>query len=323
MHNIIITGGAGFIGHHLVKKLTETGLEVTIVDNLSNSNKDFMRKFEVNRSRHNSVSIYNADIRTTNVISDIFESGDFDTCVHLAAKVGVQDSILRPHETIDVNVKGTLNMLEICSKYNVQNFVFASSAAVYGYPRKLPLPEDLVAQPISPYGASKLAAEALLSSYRSKIKNCASLRFFNVYGEGQTSDYAGVISRFIGRLHKDLPPLIYGNGRQTRDFISVSDVVNAIILASENEGKYATSEHINNTFNIGTGKATSILDLALMMIDIFNLKSDVKPIHLEYLEGDILQSYPDIDRATNVLNFIAQQDLKSGLINLIKQDKKG
>ena len=143
MRNVVITGGAGFIGHHVVKRLVAKNCKVKIIDNLSNSNKDFLDDFEINRHVYNNTLIINEDIRDESGISGVFENEKIDTCIHLAAKIGVQDSILRPSETIDVNVKGTLNMLEVCYRNGVQNFILASSAAVYGNPRELPVAEEI------------------------------------------------------------------------------------------------------------------------------------------------------------------------------------
>jgi UDP-glucose 4-epimerase len=318
MHSVVVTGGTGFIGHHLVNKLVEKNCQIQIIDNLSNSSSHFVNEFQVNRSKYDNVTIHNVDIRNEASVLNIFRDQTIDTCIHLAAKISVRDSISRPSETIDVNVKGTLNTLEACTKCNVQNFVFASSAAVYGSPRKLPLSEDEMVQPISPYGASKVAGEALVSCYKSKIKNCLSLRFFNIYGKGQTLDYAGVITKFIERLSKGLSPIIYGDGRQTRDFISVNDAVNAIILAGEKDLNPESFLTNTNVFNIGTGKATGILDLALRMIDIFGLESSTQPIYLDPINGDIIHSYANINCAKNLLKFVTKEDLQSGLVNLVE-----
>lgn len=315
MHKVVITGGAGFIGHHLVKKLVEANYNVTVIDNLSNSNKHFLE--ELKDKPYNNVLTHNEDVRNIGALSNIFKEENFDACIHLAAKVSVQDSIIRPHDTIDVNVRGTLNILEACSNNNVQNFLFASSAAVYGNPRNLPLSEDMAPEPISPYGASKVAGEALVSSYKSRIKNCLTLRFFNVYGEGQNPEYAGVIIKFIDRLSNQLPPLIYGDGQQTRDFISVNDLVNAIMLAMEKAGNSENYFADMNTFNIGTGSRTSMLDLAILMIDIFKLKPVLRPLHLEPIKGDIRHSFADMTKTKNMLKFTASEDVKSGITNMI------
>jgi UDP-glucose 4-epimerase len=322
MRKVLVTGGAGFIGHHLVKVLIEANTNVTIIDNLSNSNKQFLEELENKRHCEN-VMFHNEDIRNIEAISNIFKEENFDACIHLAAKVSVQDSIIRPFDTIDVNVRGTLNLLEACSNNNVNNFFFASSAAVYGNPRTLPLSEDMAPEPISPYGASKVAGEALVSSYKSKIKNCVNLRFFNVYGEGQNPEYAGVIIKFIDRLSKRLPPLIFGDGQQSRDFISVNDLVDAVILALE---KTEDSENYFaniSTLNIGTGIRTSVLDLAILMIKIFKLEQSITPSYLDPVRGDIMHSFADITRTRKMLEFTPKEDLKSGITNMVSQTLPG
>ena len=317
MRNAVVTGGAGFIGHHLVKKLLNKNYKVQIIDNLSNCNKDFVHELSLSRDIYDNILIYNEDIRNKAALSHIFKEG-IDTCIHLAAKTSVPDSVVNPYETMDVNVRGTLNILEMCSKYGVQNFVFASSAAVYGRSQKLPLTEDMILEPVSPYGASKVAGEALISAYRSKLKNCLSLRFFNVYGEGQSSDYAGVITKFIENLSNQLPPIIHGDGHQTRDFISVNDVADAIIAGAENNSLADILTRGHNIFNIGRGRPTSMLELASLMIDIFELGTTTKPIYSDPIPGDIRYSYGSIERARDLLQFNASEDLKLGLKKLIE-----
>ncbi len=165
---------------------------------------------------------------------------------------------------------GPLTVLEACTKNNVNNFVFASSAAVYGEPKNWPISESHILSPLSPYGASKVAGEALVSCYRNlnQIQNTLSLRFFNIYGKGQSPQYAGVITKFTERLSQRLPPIIYGDGNQTRDFISVNDVVNAILLAAKLNDEDNSNNASNMTLNIATGRPIRIKDLARLMIKI-------------------------------------------------------
>ena len=155
-----------------------------------------------------------------------------DTCIHLAAKISVPDSIKNPDETMEINVNGTLNVLEACHTNQVNNFIFASSAAVYGDVTELPISEDHTLHPLSPYGTSKMLAEKHVSTYGrlKKIQNTISLRIFNAYGPGQTSE-SDVITKFAKRLSNGLPPIIYGDGNFTRDFISVDDITEAILLS--------------------------------------------------------------------------------------------
>ena len=318
-HKLLVTGGAGFIGHHLVKRLllSQRNYKIIIIDNLSSGNKNFLDGNN-NRSSSKKFSFYKEDIRNKKNILDIFNhERPIDTCIHLAAKINVHDSIINPEDTIDVNVKGTLNILEACSNNGVKNFIFGSSAAVYGEPKKLPLSEDdHLLEPLSPYGASKVAGEALVSSYRrsKKIKNAIALRFFNVYGEGQNIEYAGIITRFAERLSRGLQPIIYGDGKQTRDFVSVNDVVTAILLAVTEADKIKTSSSV---FNIGTGIPIGIDDLAQRMIRIFGI--DLEPIYYGSKEGDIKDNYADTRKSKNILKFIAIEELESGLKQIVQQ----
>jgi len=219
LEKVIITGGTGFIGKHLVNRLLNCGkYSIALVSNTHNFDAGHFgqtRPQEKLPLRH-----YNADIRDKDEISKIFRNERADTCIHLAAKISVSDSIRNPDETMDINVKGTENALEACYESQVCNFIFASSAAVYGDVRKLPITEDCALNPLSPYGTSKMLAEQCISSYTKskKIKNSVILRIFNVYGYGQTSQ-SDVITKFATGLKNKLPPVIHGNGMHTRDFI--------------------------------------------------------------------------------------------------------
>jgi UDP-glucose 4-epimerase len=254
------------------------------------------------------VTFYKEDIRNKETIADIVKREQIDTCIHLAAKISVTDSIANPFETVDVNVNGTLSLLDACARNDVKSFIFASSAAVYGSASVLPIPEDHVLEPLSPYGASKVSGEALITSYKGsgKIKNALSLRFFNIYGEGQSPQYAGVITKFAERLARGLPPIIFGTGEQTRDFVSVNDVVNAIVQAAP------ADNGISGIFNIGTGKPISINELARKMIEAFKLP-DLEPLYDDALEGDIMHSYADITRSKEILGFSPPDTIESSL----------
>jgi len=307
MDHILVTGGAGFIGQHLLKRLAHLDCKAILIDNLSNANANF---------QIDNISFHKEDIRNKDSISDIFKCKKIDTCIHLAAKISVPESITNPFDTMDVNIQGTLNMLEACSKNRVDNFVFASSAAAYGEPKKFPMSEGQILNPSSPYGASKLAGELLVSSYGNfgKIQNAISLRFFNVYGEGQTLEYAGVITKFAERLSNGLRPIIYGDGRQTRDFVSVRDAVDAILLALSSDNKMSSSS-APRVFNIASGKSISINDLAKTMIRISGL--DLLPLYEEERKGDIKNVVADITRAKNILGFEAKEELETGLKQLM------
>jgi len=322
MERILITGGAGFIGHHLVNKLLpQRQYRIIVVDNLSSRKK---RKLFSGKSKRVAMSIplllHEEDILNKDRIFNIFSHEGVDTCIHLAAKTSVSDSIKNPYCTVYVNLIGTLNILEACYKHGVKNFIFASSAAVYGEPQKLPISEEDPLRPLSIYGASKVAGEALVSSYGNagKIENTVSLRIFNVYGEGQSPDYAGVITAFIERLSKGLPPIIYGDGTQTRDFISVQDVINAIILAAKRSDRKKTSAPLlPSVFNIGTGIEVSVNDLAIKTIKLFGL--ELSPLYRDRISNeDIRRSCADISRSIEKLNFNITNDLDHGLNQILR-----
>jgi UDP-glucose 4-epimerase len=337
MNNILVTGGAGFIGRNLVNKLLfshEASNTVIVIDNLSNYKEKYPpnlnSKCQVLPEYNKRFVFYKEDIRNTKKISDIMKHERIDTCVHLAAKVGTSESIKDPIETMDVNFKGTLSMLEASSQNKITSFIFASSAAVYGNPFQLPSSEKHPVEPMSPYAASKVAGEALVSSYSSlgRIKNAISLRFFNVYGIGLNPVYAGVITKFARRLLRKLPPLIYGDGTQTRDFISVDDVANCIVLAARAEKpanifEVYSARHMSiyprGVLNVGTGIATSINALANKMIKISGLT--VKPIHKRGINqrSEVRYSYADTTKASRLLKFKAQRALEDGLEDVFKE----
>jgi UDP-glucose 4-epimerase len=312
MNKILISGGAGFIGSNLLKMLSQNNYQVIVIDNLSNRNENFQI---ANDNKKNDFTFYNVDIRNRDAVLDVFGHESIDTCIHLAAKISVSDSILNPQETMDVNVKGTLNLLESCSNNQVNNFVFASSAAAYGEPKKLPIKEDHILNPTSVYGASKVAGESLVLAYGNlkKIEHAISLRFFNVFGKGQSLEYAGVITKFLEQLSKGLAPIIYGDGKQTRDFISVNDVVDAILLAMKLSDKLSHPD----VFNIATGKSISINELARLIIRISGL--DLQPIYEQERKGDIRFNEVDVTKSKDVLGFSASVNLESELGLMVKQ----
>ena len=301
---IFITGGSGFIGKHTVRELLNTDNEVAIYDNLKNSSRsdaDSLTKL--------GAKFIKGDILDYKLLSR--SMNDFDVVIHLAGDTDVQESIKTPEITHATNVTGTVNLLRACVEHNVKNIVAASTAAVYGESSKQPISEDSPTNPISPYGASKLSMEYYLKSFSSCYNlNCISLRFFNVYGEGQTNAYAGVITKFIDAIENNKPLIVFGKGKNTRDFVSVKDVVDAIHLSIKKiKGKRG------DVYNIGSGKHTTIKELAKMMISISG-----KPLSIKYTlakKGDIRKSQPTIRHAREELGYNPKIDLKCGLEELI------
>jgi len=318
VNRLIITGANGFIGRNLVKKLLSNKFEsLTLISNSPNIEDKYLSDWKFVKEK--SLRFYTADIRDKKTIWEIFRNEKADTCIHLAAKVSVADSIINPDETMDINVDGTLNVLEASTKSKVNKFIFASSAAVYGDVKELPILENAPMRPLSPYGKSKMLAEELVCRYEKlkKIQNTISLRIFNVYGSGNVSK-SDVVSKFAARVSKGLPPIISGDGNHTRDFVSVDDVVESVLLSIKAmESNYNANFSSRPVFNIGSGTATSINELARKMIAISGL--DIDPIYekgnRDY--GVILHSYPDISKAKRALKFVAKKDLETGLKELI------
>jgi UDP-glucose 4-epimerase len=298
---VLVTGGAGFIGSHLVDRLVEAGHDVVVVDNLSTGRKSNLPHSLGRRS----FRLLKADIRK--IPSSLAKTiGRVDRVCHLAAVTSVQQSVRDPVQTTSVNVVGTLNVLEIAKALRARRVVFASSAAVYGAPITFPISEDAPVSPISPYGASKLASEHYLAAFEANHGvEAVSLRLFNVYGPRQTaSQYAGVISIFARRSLREKSLQIYGNGSQTRDFIFVSDVVDATVSALEKNFK-------SRVFNIASGQEITILELAKNVKKITGTHS---PLEFQpSRSGDIIRSVAEVSRARRELGFAAKTTMMDGL----------
>jgi len=305
LSKVLVTGGAGFIGSHLVDRLVQEGFEVVVLDNLSSGSPENI-KIHVENPKFQFIR---GDVRVRGLVRRALRGVD---CVfHLAAVASVDLSIRRPDIVNDVNVTGTLGLLEESRRADVEKFVFTSSCAVYGEPIKLPVDEEHPTRPLSPYGASKLAAEHYCSVYhRVYGLDTVILRLFNVYGPRQErSPYGGVISRFIERLRRGLAPVIFG-GTQTRDFVYVGDAVEALMLAMRSK------DCIGMTINVGSGVEVSIRELADKLIKIFGLR--VRPILSRPRPGDVSRMCADIRRAKEVLRFEPKTSLEDGLKACIK-----
>ena len=293
---ILITGGMGFIGLHLVDYLLKKGNKIIVLDNFSNSNKNLIKKIQ-----NKNLRIIEGDVRK---IDDIVNSmKNQEIVIHLAAKISVNESIENPNETFDVNVNGTKNVLKACKKNNIKKLIVASSAAVYGEnTSQSKLKEISKTNPISPYGESKLLMENEINKFQIKNSNlkCIILRFFNIFGKGQSSEYAGVITKFIEKISTNESIEIFGDGLQERDFISVDDVIESILNAIKNG--------TGGTYNIGSGKTTTINDLAKVIISIS--KKNIKISHLPPKKGDIKFSGADITLAKNEIKYSPKFNLE-------------
>ncbi len=303
---ILVTGGAGFIGSHIVDRLLREGFEITVVDNLSTGRRENIAHHQNRRDFH----FIKGDIRDTTLVKKVIE--DVDAVYNEAALVGIPSSIENPLLTNEINVSGTLNLLKACTDANVKRFIHASSAAIYGKTKILPIHEKLTPQLLSPYAVSKLAAENYVKIYHKVYGlNTVCLRYFNVYGPRQTyNPYSGVITIFINNLLRKEPPIINGDGKQTRDFIHVQDVVEANMLT------LTKKTAIGEVINIATGNPTTINQLAAMLQQI--MKTNLKPVYTNPRPGDIKHSYADITKAKKLLQYNPKISLKNGLNQLVK-----
>ena len=296
----VVTGGAGFVGSYLVKLLIKEGHEVTVIDNLHKGKKENLR------SVLPKIKFEEIDIRDYENMEKKLKN--IDGVFHQAALTVVQDSFDRPEEYHDVNVVGTENIFKL-AKENSFKVVYASSSSVYGHKKNVPIMENSERNPINPYGKTKLDDEYLFEKYSKIGTKIIGLRYFNIFGKGQTLEYAGVITKFLDRINQKQSPIIFGNGTQLRDFIYVEDIVMANLKAME-------SETPNLLVNVGTGDAITIAELAEMMIEISGL--DVQPIFESPLEGDIQMSQANIDLAVKSFGWKPEMKLEKWLKTILK-----
>ena len=297
----VVTGGAGFIGSHIVKLLVEKGHKIVIIDNLHTGSLSRLNEIE------DKIEFHKIDIRNYEKLKSIIKNAD--GIFHQAALTIVSESFLKPDEYFDVNVNGANNIFKIAKQLGIK-VIFASSSSVYGNVDKVPINENFKRNPINPYGKTKVEKEKLVQRFWDEGVSIIGLRYFNVYGVGQTGTYAGVITQFIKKLNANLSPIIHGEGNQIRDFIAVEDVAKANLMAMESSLK-------QKFLNIGTGKSTSILELAKMMIQISsrNVTIDFD----EELSGDIEKSQADTTRVKEKIGWTYKIELLDGLKKLISK----
>ena len=299
MKKVVVTGGAGFIGSHIVEGLAEKKYRVTILDNFS------IGKLENIAGLLNldTVQLIRGSIADLSLLQELFR--DVDYVFHLAALARVPQSIEDPYTTHEININGTLNVLMAARENKVKKVIYSSSSAVYGESTVLPQHEDTPLNPMSPYALTKLVGE-----YHCGIFNqiyglpTISLRYFNVYGSRQDpySTYANVIPIFIGRITQDLPPIIFDDGEQSRDFVFINDVVRANILAAQ-----STAQGI---YNIGRSKSTTINHLVEVILKL--MQKDLKPVYKKPRPGDPRHTLADIGRAKTFC-FEPEFSLEDGL----------
>ena len=297
----LVTGGAGFIGSHLVEVLVSGKCKVTVVDNLSSGN---LSNIEPLKDR---ITFYRGDIRQMDVLKKA--ARDCDVIFHLAAMVSVPQTVDNPVESAEINDIGTLNVFEAARSQNVRRIVFSSSCAVYGDDPELPKTEDMNPKPTSPYAVQKLSAEHYARIYDELYGlESVCLRYFNVFGPRQdpSSPYSGVISIFMTRAVSGEPPVIYGDGRQSRDFVYVRDVVNANLLAA------AMNQPGGSIFNVGTGNQVSINQL-WELIAALGGQHQLRPKYESARAGDIQHSFAGMEFTKSMLKFNPEYSLAQGL----------
>lgn len=306
-HRVLVTGGAGFVGSHLLDALISDGCEVCVLDNLSTGRVE-------NIKQHLGSAIFRfveGDVRDMRAVDEAVK--DVEVVFHLAAITSVPYSLKSPDVTREVNVTGTMNLLQASLCGDVERFVYVSTCAVYGEANYLPINEKHPTNPVSPYAESKLAAERCCREFEEAHGLKATiLRVFNAYGLKMRNDqYGGVIARFGECLRGGKPPVIYGDGSQTRDFVHVKDAVRAMTLALDSVNV------IGKTFNIGTGAPTTINQLAQLLMQIVGTEG-VRPRHVGARKGDLRHSYADIREAKDALGYKPRISLKEGLLTLIR-----
>ncbi|MEM2954949.1 MAG: NAD-dependent epimerase/dehydratase family protein [Candidatus Nanoarchaeia archaeon] len=304
MAKYLVTGGAGFIGSNLARELVKRKNEVIVFDNFSTG------KIENLRDILNKIKIIKGDIRNLDTLKKATRGVDY--VIHLAAIASVKKSIEEPIQTNRVNIDGTLNVLKSAKEAKVKKVIFASSCAVYGNLNNKKANEKIRPKPISPYGKAKLKGETFCKKFSKQGLKTVILRFFNVFGPNQDpkGEYSAVIPKFINLSLIGKDPVIYGDGKQSRDFIFVKDVIKSIILACKSNFEKG------EVFNIGSGKSFNLLELIAFLKKL--LKKEIYPIFKKERKGDIKNSYSDISKAKKYLRFYPSYSFEKGLKETIK-----
>ena len=305
MGKVVVTGGAGFIGSHICKTLLKRGDFVVCIDNLDDYYDPKIKENNISELiRNPSFKFYKKDITDYQDMEDIFHEENPEKVIHMAAKAGVRFSIEKPLLYEKVNIKGTLNLLELSVKHKIKNFIFASSSSVYGERKNVPFKEtDKIDNPISPYAATKKAAELLSYTYHHLHNlNITCLRFFTVYGPSGRPDMA--THKFITSILNEKPIDMYGDGTSIRDYTYVADIVNGIISALDKNLGY-------EIINLGGSNPIELKNFISTMEKVIGKKAIINKMSL--LDGDVTKTYADIDKAKRLLGWIPKTSLEEGL----------
>lgn len=320
MRTILVTGGAGFIGSHLSERLLKEGNKVLVIDNFNNYYDPVIKKNNVEEVKktciENNISLENykvfeGDIRDNEFLKEVF-SNKIDSIMHLAAMAGVRPSIEDPSLYYDVNITGTVNILEKCRETGVKEFVFASSSSVYGNNEKVPFAEiDRVDNPISPYAATKKSGELLCHTYHHLFDmNIACLRFFTVYGPRQRPDLA--INKFTSLIleNKEIP--FYGDGTTSRDYTFVEDIVTGIVRSINYVN---TDKKVFEIFNIGGDKTVSLMEMVETIEEVLGKKAKLNRLPMQ--PGDVNRTCADIAHSKKIIGYNPQTTFKEGIKKFI------
>jgi len=301
---ILVTGGVGFVGSHIVDRLVSERRRVWVLDDLSSGKIDNLRT----HMSKTAINFLRGDVRNRQLVDELIPN--VEAIIHLAAITDYDACLENPKLANDVNANGTLTLLEVARRHDIKRFIYTSSAAIYGEAARLPISEESEPAPVSPYGVSKLLGERYCLEYdRSYNLKTVCLRYFNIFGLRQSSrQYGGVITEFMKRLRQGKPPIIYGNGLQTRDFVSITDVVEATILALD-------SDSAHGVYNVATGKETSINTLARELIEISG-QASLTPLYASARQADVKRSVADISKAKTQLHYNPKTNLRHDLHDL-------
>lgn len=302
----LVTGGAGFVGSHLVERLIGLNIETIVIDNFSTGSRENLRNVESNPNLH----IIQGDV--TKSLLAIPKTKKIDVVFHEAAIASVPASVKNPELVHNVNVNMTLDLMNFCVKQGIKRFVFASSAAVYGVVDGV-VSESIACRPASPYGAGKLSVEDYLHSYKTSFGlEPVMLRYFNIYGPRQRpGDYSGVITIFIENLLDEISPTIMGDGLQTRDFVNVKDIVQANILAMNSE------EAVGQVFNVASGSSTTVLRIAQVLQNVLE-KQDLEINFAPARVGDVRNGRANIEMISRILGYSPSISLEDGLADVVE-----
>jgi UDP-glucuronate 4-epimerase len=312
MKNFLITGGAGFIGSHLVDRLLASDIErITVVDDFNDFYNPAIKRDNIREHQNDSrYSIHEADIRDRAALEQIFNEGNFDCVVHLAARAGVRPSLAEPQLYTETNINGTVNLLELARKHNIKQFVFGSSSSVYGINAKVPFSEDdPIRQPISPYAATKGAGELLCHTYSHLYGlRCVCLRFFTVYGPRQRPDLA--IHKFAKLISQHKPIPVFGDGTTRRDYTYIDDIIDGVTAAIY----YDRSNY--EVINLGESRTVELREL----ISLLEKELDTHAIieRQPPQPGDVPQTFADVSKARALLNYQPKTQIEEGLRRFVE-----